>query len=122
MDKRDLILNCVNLGMEARRAYYAAELTQDEMDEMDKDEQFQRKIKAKEAILEKTLLEKLNVVINRNVEKGNSKELRYKLGAISPRWRAQTGAGAIGSGGQINIFVKDYDVDQEETAEVYKGD
>lgn len=118
--KRDLVLNCVSLGMDLQRAYYAAELTPDEMDELEKDEAFQRTAKAKEAIAEMKLLQSLDSVIEMNLRKGNSKELRYKLGAISPKWR-NTGGSQPQQGGTINIFTKNYNVDEEDTVTVFKG-
>jgi len=118
--KEDLILNCVALGMDLKQAYFAVELTEDEMAVLDKDEVFQRKAKAKTAILERNLLEKLDSVMDMNLQKGNSKELRYKLGAVNSKWRNQ-GGGAAPAAGTINIFTKDYDLLEEDTVDVHEG-
>lgn len=120
MDKRDLVLNCVSLGMDLKKAYYAAELTQEEMDELDADDFFQRKAKAKEAILERDLLKRLDEVIDMNVKKGNSKELRFKLGATNSKWRNQ-GGGSSQAAGTINIFTKEHKLEDEDTVEIHKG-
>lgn len=118
--KEDLILNCVALGMDLKQAYYACELTEDEMAVLEKDEVFQRKAKAKTAILERNLLEKLDTVMDDNLRKGNSKELRYKLGAVNSKWRNQ-GGGTAPAAGTINIFTKEYDLNEEETVDVHQG-
>lgn len=120
MDKRDLIYNCVELGMELKRAYFAAELSQEEMDELDNDPMFQRKIKAKEAIMEQQLLQKLDRAIDANLLKGETKELRFKLGAINSRWKPNGTAAGAGSG-VINIFTESVDVDSDDTVEVSGG-
>ena len=120
MDKKDLVYNCVELGMEVKRAYFAAELTQAEMDELDNDEVFQRRVKAKEAILEQQLLQKLDKAIDLNLQKGETKELRFKLGAINSRWKPNGTAGGAGSG-VINIYTESVDVDTDDTAEVHSG-
>ena len=117
MDKKDLILNCVALGMDLKQAYYAVELTQEEMDELDNDPLFQRKAMAKKAILERDLLRKLDDVIDMNTKKGNSKELRFKLGATNSKWRNQ-GGGAVPAAGTINIYTKEYDLNNEDTVEI----
>jgi len=116
--KEDLILNCVALGMELKQAYYAVELTQEEMDNFDNDEIFQRRAQAKKACLERDLLRKLDEVIDMNTKKGNSKELRFKLGATNSKWRNQ-GGGAAPASGVINIFTKEYDLNKEDTVEVH---
>lgn len=120
MDKKDLILNCVALGMDLKQAYYAVELTQEEMDELDNDPLFQRKAMAKKAILERDLLRKLDDVIDMNTKKGNSKELRFKLGATNSKWRNQ-GGGAAPAAGTINIFTKEYDLNAEDTVEINRN-
>ena len=120
MDKRDLIYNCIELGMELKRAYYACELTQEEMDAFDKDESFQRRIKAKEAIVEQTLLQKLDQAIDFNLRRGETKELRFKLGAVNNRWK-QNGSAAGGTGGVINIYTESVDIDKDDTVEVHDG-
>lgn len=119
-DKTDLLYNCVALGMDLKRAYYAAELTQEEMDHYDNDPVFQRRAAAKNAILEKQLLEKLDMVMDMNLREGNSKELRFKLGAINSKWRNQ-GGGAQPQAGVVNIFTKDYELAKEDTVEIQES-
>jgi hypothetical protein len=116
--KEDLIFNCVALGMDLQQAYLAVELTEEEMDIMEADPVFQRKAKAKSAILERDLLQKLNNVMDMNLAKGNSKELRYKLGAVNSKWRNQGGNGNTNPG-TINIFTKEYDLEKEDTVEIH---
>lgn len=118
MSKKDLILDCVSVGMDAKRAYYIAELTQEEMDELDNDPDFKRLVSAKEATVEYDLLKKLDQVIEKNILKGNSKELRFKLGAINSKWR-NVGGGATPQAGTINIFTKDYNPESEDTVEIH---
>lgn len=117
--KEDLVLNCISLGMDIKQSYYAAELSQEEMDALDNDELFQRKASAKQAILERDLLKKLDIAMDKNLEKGNTKELRFKLGAINSKWKNQ-GGGSTPTAGVVNIFTKDYDMETEETVEISK--
>lgn len=119
--KKDLIFNCLRLGMELDRACYLAELTQEEMDWVKKDPTWVNQTRAATMSVEFELLKKMEKVIEINTYEGNSKEIRYMLGCINPkRWRNAGGAQAP-AGGTINIFTEGRNPSDEDTVEVQLG-
>lgn len=85
--KTDLLLNCVSLGMEYEQAVIACELEPAEIEALNADATFQRSVRAKTAILERNLLDKLKEVIDFNMQRGVSTEIRYMLGIVNKRYK-----------------------------------
>jgi len=82
-----MILNYINLGMEINKAYILSEITKEDIEELDKDEDFQKDIEVTEIILEKDLLERHNTAMEIAVNKGNANAVQWKLEKINPdRW------------------------------------
>lgn len=105
-EKRSLILRCVKLGMEWYRAALIAELTDEELEELENDTVFLRKVKSHEALEEMRLLEKHEDAMIEGVAKGNASAVQWKLERINPdRWSAKSGGSAIplDIGGEVTI-------------------
>lgn len=94
--KRQLILEYAKLGMEFDRAALLAECSLQEQEELEKDDGFQRSLKACNALVERDLLKELSDVKRINVACGNSTEVRWMLERLNrKRWG--------GGGSSVNV-------------------
>ena len=84
-DKKEHILRLIKLGMELYRAELITECTEEEIDDIERDKTFSRRIEIHEAICEKELLEKLEDAIDIAADKGKSSAIQWKLERINPR-------------------------------------
>lgn len=85
--KKQVIFNCIDLGMDNHTAYLYASCTPDEIEELEGDETFQNQITAKVAALEYSLLQQHEQVIALAVERGQAAPLQWKLERVNPgRW------------------------------------
>ncbi len=85
--KKEHILRLIKLGMELYRAELITECTEEEIDNIEKDEKFNRKAEIYDAISEKELLDKLEKAIDIAVDKGKSSAIQWKLERLNPgRW------------------------------------
>lgn len=83
-DKKMLAERFIKLGMSKYDSLVAAECTQAEIDELDKDEVFTHRMDFLQKKEVAKLLEDIDDVIKINKGKGISTEIRWKLGKISP--------------------------------------
>lgn len=86
-NKKQQLFRLIKLGMELYRAELVVGCTEKEVSLLDKDEDFNQKIKEHEAIGEKELLDKLEDAIDIGVDKGSSSAIQWKLERLnSNRW------------------------------------
>ena len=89
-DKKGSVLRLIKLGMEVFRAELVVGCTESEIEELENDIEFIRRIKAHEAISEKELLDKLEDAIDVAVDKGSSAAIQWKLERLNPnRWASK---------------------------------
>jgi len=85
--KKDHIIRCVKLGMELYRAELVSECTLEEIELLDKDKDFLKRIDQQYAIEEYALLTKHNVALEIAKTRGNASPIQWKLGKLNPkRW------------------------------------
>lgn len=84
-EKKDHILRCVRLGMDLFSAALIAECTDEELDVLEQDPVFQRRIKIETAIEEERLLNKHNAAIEEAVVRGKANPIQWKLEKLNPR-------------------------------------
>jgi len=86
-EKKEHILRCVRLGMDFFSSALIAECTDEELEKLEEDTDFQKRIKIENAIEEERLLIKHNTAIEEAVIKGNASAVQWKLEKInSNRW------------------------------------
>ena len=83
-EKVDLIYRFIRLSMPLYSAEILAECTQEEIDILEKDKEFQRTVEWHRHNETKRLLETMDRVIDSNTSKGVSTELRWKLAHLDP--------------------------------------
>lgn len=89
--KKDLIINCIKLGMDFYKSAICASCTKGEIEQLEKDEQFQNIIEVHKAIVEKELLVDHQSIIEDAVLKGNAAPLQWKLERLNPgQWGNRT--------------------------------
>lgn len=77
----------MKLGMEWDRAALVAECTLDEIDVLESDADFMRKLSINDAILEKNLLAKHDLAMDEAITKGSAAAVQWRLERINPgRW------------------------------------
>lgn len=84
--KKAVIINCIQLGMEKYKAYLLAELTEEEIEKIDEDKDFQNELEIISIIKEKHLLEKYEEIIDISVSRGNANPIQWLLGKLNKRW------------------------------------
>jgi len=85
--KKEHILRCVKLGMELYRAELVSECTLEEIELIENDKLFLKRIEQQYAIEEYSLLTKHNVALNIAQSRGNASPIQWKLGKLNPkRW------------------------------------
>lgn len=86
-EKKSHILRCIRLGMDLFSAALIAECTDEEVEKLEKDKKFMRRLKIENAIEEERLLNKHNVAIEEAVIRGNANSVQWKLERLNPgRW------------------------------------
>ena len=83
--KKDHILRCTDLGMDFYRSCVCSACTEEEIDLLNKDEEFQKEIKERYALQEYNFLMKHNVALEIAKNKGNSKPIEWRLGILNPK-------------------------------------
>lgn len=85
--KKENILRCVKLGMHFYQAALVAECSEEEIEEIERDELFKRKVSSHHAFEEYRLLQKHNTAIEEAVLRGNAAAIQWKLERLNPeRW------------------------------------
>jgi len=79
MQKKMLVLNAIDLGMEPSRAFILAELTQAEIESINTDGEFQMDMIRAEVLKEHQLLEKFKGAMEIAVLKGSTKPIEFLL-------------------------------------------
>lgn len=86
-EKKDHILRCMRLGMDFFSASLVAECTEKELDILDNDKYFQRRLLIEHALEEERLLKKHNDAIEEAVIRGRANSIQWKLERLNPkRW------------------------------------
>ena len=84
-NKKEHVLRCIRLGMDLYQAEILAECTVEEIEYLDKDEDFQLLVK-QEAILEEyQLLEKHEIAMEIALSRGNTMAIQWKLEKLNPK-------------------------------------
>lgn len=86
LPKTDLIHNALSIGMSLQDAYIYAGCTEQEISEWSQDEEKQREWSGIIKRQEYSLLEKLGVVIDKQVNRGNESALVWLLSRLNPRY------------------------------------
>lgn len=85
--KKDMILNCINLGIEKERAFVLAQCSEKETEKLEKDQTFLKEIEIHEIMLEEQLLVEHEKALQFAIAKGNTRPIEWKLSKINPeRW------------------------------------
>jgi hypothetical protein len=97
--KLDTVIRLVQTGMDRYRSMLLAELTDEEIALYEKDTAFATKLDFAELRMERDLLDKLDMIVDINTERGISTEVRFLLSKINPdRWGAKRDAPVPPSG------------------------
>lgn len=85
--KRDLIIDAIQVGMGIGKAYIYAQCTSEEIEILQKDSAFQRRISYNYAQYEKDLLDLHSASMFLAAKRGNPGPTQWKLGKLNPsRW------------------------------------
>jgi len=86
-DTRDQIYNMLQSGLPLETSFALLELTDDQIRILEKDSQFQRKLRFYMSAYERNLLDRLEHIMDINESKGISTEIRWLLSRrFSDRW------------------------------------
>lgn len=85
-DKKDLVYNALLVGMELHDAYIFAGMSESEILEASEDVEFQATCSKNSKVLEYTMLEKLNEVIEKQVHMGKENAITWVLEHTNPRY------------------------------------
>ena len=85
VEKKEHILRCTRLGMDFFSAALIAECTEKELNVLDNDESFQRRLLIEHAIEEERLLEKHNSAMTLAADRGSATSIQWKLERLNPR-------------------------------------
>jgi hypothetical protein len=85
-DKKDLVYNALLVGMELHDAYIFAGMSESEILEASEDVEFQATCAKNSKVLEYTMLEKLNEVIEKQVHMGKENAITWVLEHTNPRY------------------------------------
>lgn len=89
-EKKEQLLSLIKLGMSIYKAELILGCTEDEIEGLEKDEEFNKRIAAYEAISEKELLDKLEDAMDIAADKGKSSAIQWKLERLNPaRWASK---------------------------------
>lgn len=124
-DKKILAERFIKLGMSKFDSMIAAECTQQDIDILDKDEEFSHRLDFLQKKEESELLKDIDDIIKFNKGKGISTEIRWKLGKLDPV-RFGEGLKLNGSSDKKKFIitfetVKDEDED-DSNIEIYNGE
>jgi tRNA U34 5-carboxymethylaminomethyl modifying enzyme MnmG/GidA len=84
-DKKEAIYRFVRLSMPLYAAQICAECTPEEIELLNKDEDFIKRINWNKQNEVRRLLERMDTILDKNSSKGISKELIWKLGKLDPK-------------------------------------
>jgi len=81
------IIRCIKLGMDLHTAMYTIGATDEEMEVLEKDEKFMRRVEVTKSILELNLLEDHQDAMNLQLAQGKTAAVQWKLEHVNPaRW------------------------------------
>ena len=83
-EKKEHILRYVKLGMDVLQSAYICECTDTEIDVLEEDPVFQRRVKAQNALKEMELLQRHDNVIVEAEARGNGGPIQWRLGIVNP--------------------------------------
>ena len=90
-NKKDLLLNAIKLGMQWESACLAHGLSQEDIDLLADDADFQRRIIIQDNMHEMELLETHNKICQVAEEKGQASPIQWKLERLNPgKWGGKT--------------------------------
>lgn len=84
-EKKSHILRCVRLGMDFLSASLVAECTDEEVDFLENDKKFSKRLLIENALEEERLLTKHNAAIEEAIIKGKANPVQWKLEKLNPR-------------------------------------
>lgn len=85
-EKKEQLLSLIKLGMDIYKAELILGCTEEEIEGLEKDKEFNKRIAAYEAISEKELLDKLEDAMDIAADRGNSSAIQWKLERLNPKW------------------------------------
>lgn len=81
------IIRCIKLGMDLHQAMYTVACTDKEMEALEKDARFIRRVETTKSILEMNLLESHNDAMELQIAQGKTTAVQWKLERINPtKW------------------------------------
>lgn len=84
VDKKEHILRCIDLGLSFFKSCLCAECTEEEIEILEKDTQFQKNIEIKKSISEYNLLRKHDTALEVAKMKGNATPIQWRLSILDP--------------------------------------
>ena len=118
LPKQDLIYNAILIGMSLQDAYIYAGCTETEILQLSEDEEFQMRMAQLSKQFEYGLLEKLNSVIDKQVNRGSESALTWLLTKTNPRYTDKPQATLP----DLHLHIDSQDPAEYDTVEIHKGD
>lgn len=118
LPKQDLIYNAILIGMSLQDAYIYAGCTEAEILQLSEDEEFQMRMAKLSKQFEYGLLEKLNSVIDKQVNRGCESALTWLLTKTNPRYTDKPQAILP----DLHLHIDSQDPAEYDTVEIHKGD
>lgn len=112
--KRELVFTFIDLGMGLYEAYLCSSCTIEETELLDTDENFQREVKTKYALMEVNLLRKHDTAIDIAALKGNASPIQWRLDKLNPKKYGSKEIEAIKDNiSELNVNLIGVDVDKD---------
>lgn len=118
LPKQDLIYNAILIGMSLQDAYIYAGCTEAEILQLSEDEEFQMRMAQLSKQFEYGLLEKLQTVIDKQVNRGSESALTWLLTKTNPRYTDKPQATLP----DLHLHIDSQDPAEYDTVEIHKGD
>lgn len=116
-NRKEHLLRFVKLGMDFYRAAILAQCTEDEIEVLRNDTQFQKKLELHDALLEMQLLEKLDFAMEVAKMKGNSAGIRWKLEKVNPTKWGKKDEEKPPFEGEFHVYLEGKGVDDTESGD-----
>jgi len=85
--RKEQIIRCVKLGMDLQSAMYTVACNDQEMETLEKDEEFMRRVDITKSILEMNLIERHDSAMDIQLAQGKTGAVQWKLERINPsKW------------------------------------